>query len=92
MSAVDWNLTDVLLNDLLSHPHEWRALGRLYLSDVPSEKRCVLVRDAMEVGRRRGLQIEGDRRRGYRFVRFQHRPERSPQPPSGQLRLKAGVA
>ena len=86
------DLTDVLINDLIAHRGRWRDLGRLYLPDVPSFERCCIVRDRIEIGRRRGLVIEGDRRRGYRFVRFEHRPERRPAEPERQLSLAGELA
>ena len=90
-ASVPPDLVDVLINDLIAHAGEWRNLGRLYLPDVPSYERCVMVRDRIEVGRRRGLVIEGDRGRGYRFVRFQHR-ERAPVEERRQLSLTVGLS
>jgi len=66
----DPDLASRLLGDLLAHRGEWRPLGRLYLPGQPSAERALVVRDAVALGRRHGLEIEGCRRRGYRFVRF----------------------
>ena len=95
----DRDFTDRVINELLRHHGEWVRLGRLLVSeDVPSHERCNAIRDAVSTGRRLGLQILGDRRRGYRLEGF-CRPSwsRAPgprtwpppedEPDPGQLRL-----
>jgi hypothetical protein len=96
----DGEFVDRVLNDLLTHRGKWRRLTRLYVAEsCLAHDRCNAVRDAVEVGRRLGLVIEGDRRRGYMFVRFERPwwsrvpgprtwppPEDEPPDPS-QLRL-----
>jgi hypothetical protein len=68
----DPQFVDRVLTDLLTHPREWRALGRLHVSaELPSYERSWVVRDAVDTGRKLGLVIEGDGRRGYRFLRFE---------------------
>ena len=86
----DAEFVDRCLVDLMQHYGQWRRLGQLYAAEVPSFDRACVVRDAVERGRRLGLQIEGDCRgwasRGYRLVGFCH-PERiylvKPGGPSG---------
>jgi hypothetical protein len=69
------DFTDLVLNDLLQHRGQWRKLGSLYVAgSCLSHERCNAVRDAVDTGRKLGLVIDGDKRRGYRFVRFE-RPE-----------------
>jgi hypothetical protein len=63
----DPDFPDILIGDLLRHFGEWRQLGQIYAADVWA------VRDVVEIGRRLGLVIEGDRQRGYRLVGFQRR-------------------
>jgi hypothetical protein len=65
----DPEYADRLLNDLIEHRLEWRKLHRLYGGN------CETVREAVALGRRAGLVIEGDRRLGYRFVCFRRRRE-----------------
>ena len=72
-----WDVTfiDRCLVDLFTHWGQYRPLGRLYAAHVTRWERCVVVREAVDWGRRLGFEIEGDKRRGYRVVAFQH-PER----------------
>lgn len=64
----DRDFTVRCLWDLIQHHEQWRQLGRLYAAHVPSFERCKVVGEAVEYGRRIGLDIEGDRKRGYRLV------------------------
>lgn len=60
----DPDYPDRLLNDLVDHRGQWRALHKLFGGDFET------VREAVAMGRRVGLQIEGDHDRGYRYVGF----------------------
>jgi hypothetical protein len=60
----DPDYPDRLLNDLVDHKWQWRALHRLFGGDFET------VREAVAMGRRIGLQIEGDHDHGYRYVGF----------------------
>lgn len=64
---------DRCLNDLIWHVGEWRHLGQRYAAHVESGERCQVVRDAVEIGKRIGLLIEGDARLGYRCTGFKRR-------------------
>lgn len=68
----DRDFVDRCLWDLIVHAGQWRRLGRLYAAHVSSYERSSVVRDAVVSGRKCGLVIEGDRRRGYRLVGFRH--------------------
>lgn len=61
---------DRLITDLVWHPGEWRDLGTLYASHVDSTERFAVVAEAVRGARRVGLQIEGERGRGYRLTGF----------------------
>jgi len=68
----DAAFVDRCINDLLDHPRQWRQLGRLYAGDMClSYERCLVTRDAVAVARRLGFVIEGDKLKGYRFVRWE---------------------
>jgi len=71
----DANFIDRCLTDLFQHWGEYRPIGRLYASHVPSFDRCCLAREAVDWGRKLGFDILGDRKRGYCVVGFRH-PER----------------
>lgn len=100
----DSDFVDRCLVDLMQHWGHWRRLGLLYAAKVPSFERCCAVREAVDWGKRLGMLIEGDRRRGYRIVGFKHpervylvRPGRRPDnvgdaEVSGQLTLAECVA
>jgi len=93
------DFSDRVINELLRNYGRWVRLGRLLVAeDVPSHERCNAIRDAVETGRRLGLQISGDPRRGYCLTGFVRPPwsrvpgPRSWPPPEtsevpGQLRL-----
>lgn len=66
----DPGFADRLITDLVWHPGEWRDLGTLYASHVDSTERFAVVAEAVRGARRVGLQIEGERGRGYRLTGF----------------------
>lgn len=68
----DPGFVDRCLVDLMQHWGRYRRLGQLYASKTPSFERCLVIREAVEWGRRLGMVIESDRGQGYRIVDFQH--------------------
>jgi hypothetical protein len=60
----DAEYPDRLLNDLIGHKGSWRRLHVIYSGNHET------VREAIEIGRRIGLMIEGDRALGYRYTGF----------------------
>ena len=71
----DAGFTDRVLWDLITHAGTWRPLGRIHAGHVPSFDRCCLIRECLDWGRKLGMVIESDRRRGQRLVGFVH-PQR----------------
>jgi len=68
----DRDFVDTVLWDLVTHANEWRPLGRLYAGNVASFDRCCVIREAVDWGRKLGMDIEGSRRLGYRLVGLCH--------------------
>ncbi len=64
----DESYRDRVMNDLLQLPGPWRRLHETVGGDYWS------VRDAVELMRGMGFEIEGDRRLGYRAVRLNYIP------------------
>ena len=63
----DPDYVDHVVEDLMSHWGCWRRLHETVGGDFEA------VRDAVEIARRLGFVVEGDRALGYRAVRFHRR-------------------
>lgn len=88
----DADFPDVVIGHLLRHIGEWCQLGRVFNADVWA------VRDAVEVARRIGINVLGDRQRGYcvpagapfrrvRYLRVERASEWPVEETPGQLSL-----